>query len=170
MAGNRHTIRLAGYDYTADGFYFFTAVTKDRAPWFGQILDGEMKLSESGKLVWQEWKQTPAIRKRLTLDEFIVMPDHVHGILIIGNPTLPLSGSPWPPLDEFHTSAFSDNANTLGTVIGGFKAACSRGIRKQYPEFGWTSNYWERIIRSYDELNAYRLYIKNNPSRPHEGV
>ncbi len=62
MGGNRHTIRLAGYDYTADGFYFFTAVTKDRAPWFGRILDGEIKLSEVGKLVWEEWKQTPSVK------------------------------------------------------------------------------------------------------------
>ena len=169
MGGNRHTIRLAGYDYTADGFYFFTAVTKDRAPWFGRILDGEIKLSEAGKLVWEEWKQTPTIRERLTLDEFVIMPDHIHGILIIGNPTLPLAGSPWPPLDELYTSNFGDNANTLGVVIGGFKAACSRKIRAHHPEFAWTRNYWERIIRSYEELNTYRLYIKNNPSRTDGG-
>lgn len=165
MVGNRHTIRLTGYDYTADGFYLFTLVTKERLPWFGKVADGEMQLSEAGKLVWEERHRTPTIRERITLDEFIVMPDHVHGILVVGEPSLPPTGSPWPILDSEKTSKFGDSSNTLGAVIGGFKAACSRSIRKIHPEFAWTRNYWERIIRSQEELNAYHIYIENNPSK-----
>lgn len=167
MSKNRHSIRLAGYNYKADGFYAFTIVTKNRIPWFGEIKNGKMILTHAGKLVQEEWDRTPSSRPNIALDEFIIMPDHIHGIIVVGEPSLPMTGSPWPILDSENTSKFGDSSNTLGAIIGGFKAACSRSIRKMHPEFAWTRNYWERIIRSQEELNAYRIYIKNNPSRKH---
>ncbi|MFT4681256.1 MAG: putative transposase [Flavobacteriales bacterium] len=163
MVGKRNTIRLSGYNYKADGYYFFTCVTKNRIPLFGSIANQKMNLSLAGKWVHEEWVQTGQSRNNIRLDEFIVMPDHVHGIIVLGEPVIPLSGSPWPALDEENTSKFGDSSNTLGAIIGGFKAACSRRVRRDFPEFGWTRNYWERIIRSHEELNAFRSYIKNNP-------
>lgn len=165
MGGNRQSIRLTGYDYTSDGFYLFTCVTRDRKRWFGDVINGEVVLSPAGRIVQEEWERTADVRRRVTLDRFVVMPDHVHGILMIGEPELPMSGSPWPILDIEWTSRFGNSSNTLGSVIGGFKAACSRRIRQEsVSEFAWIRNYWERIIRSYEELNAYRNYISNNPA------
>jgi REP element-mobilizing transposase RayT len=75
--------RMQGHDYSSPGAYFVTAVTKDRVPFFGRIVDGKMELSEIGGIVADEWRKTALIRKNVQLDEWVVMPDHLHGILII---------------------------------------------------------------------------------------
>lgn len=79
--------RLEGFDYSSPGAYFVTAVTKDRIPYFGRIVDGKIELSEIGEIVADEWRKTALIRKNVQLDEWVVMPDHLHGILIIRDMT-----------------------------------------------------------------------------------
>ena len=80
---HRRSIRLQGYDYTRAGAYFITICTQGRECLFGEIVDGEMILNELGRIVQEEWKKTPAIRREMELDAFVVMPDHIHGIVII---------------------------------------------------------------------------------------
>jgi putative transposase len=82
---HRRSIRLRGYDYSSEGAYFVTICTHDRACLFGQVVEGEMVLNEIGKIAEQEWLNTPEKRPNVVLDEFIVMPNHVHGIIIIDN-------------------------------------------------------------------------------------
>lgn len=80
---HRRSIRLQGYDYTRAGAYFITICTQGRECLFGEIVDGEMILNELGRIVQEEWEKTPAIRREMELDAFVVMPDHIHGIVII---------------------------------------------------------------------------------------
>ena len=77
--------RLAAWDYTAAGIYFITICTNHRVRWFGKIENGQMKLSAIGKIIKDEWIKTAQIRQNITLDEWIIMPDHIHGIIIIND-------------------------------------------------------------------------------------
>jgi putative transposase len=94
---HRRSIRLAEYDYSSEGGYFITIVTQDRECLFGEVIDGEMHLNNFGKIVWEEWYRTAKLRPNIVLieDEFVVMPNHIHGIIWIndipGRGSLPLS-------------------------------------------------------------------------------
>jgi putative transposase len=98
---NRRSIRLKGYDYSQAGAYFITICTNQRQPLFGEILNGEMILSEIGQIAYNEWLKTPEIRPYVSLDVFAIMPNHMHGIILINDdPTIrrgvshtPLSGA-----------------------------------------------------------------------------
>lgn len=82
---HRRSIRLKGYDYTQPGAYFVTIVAQDRACLFGEIVDGEMRLNDAGRMLWAEWQALPQRFPTIALDAFVVMPNHVHGIIIITN-------------------------------------------------------------------------------------
>ena len=82
----RRSIRLKGYDYTRPGAYFITVCTKDRASLFGQVVDDEMRLNELGKIVCNTWNDLPNHVSHIELDAFVVMPNHVHGIIVIAGP------------------------------------------------------------------------------------
>lgn len=92
MKPNRQSIRLKGYDYSAEGAYFITMVCKDRLHWFGEIVDGEMQLSDAGKIAEEEWLRGAELRSEITLDACVIMPNHVHGIVVIGEPLIPMPG------------------------------------------------------------------------------
>jgi REP element-mobilizing transposase RayT len=80
---SRRSIRLLDYDYTTPGAYFVTIGTQNRGCLFGEILDGQLRLNELGRIVSEEWLRTAAIRLSIAIDEFIVMPNHFHGLLLI---------------------------------------------------------------------------------------
>jgi len=80
---HRRSVRLAGYDYSQSGAYFFTLCTVDRTCLFGEVVEGEMKFNEWGEIVVEEWRRSAEIRQEIELDAFVVMPNHIHGILII---------------------------------------------------------------------------------------
>jgi len=84
---HRRSIRLAGYDYSQSGAYFITIVTQDRVSLFGSIIDGKMQLNEWGQIVRECWVEIPAHFPNAVLDEFVVMPNHVHGIIVLVNPS-----------------------------------------------------------------------------------
>ncbi|MGB8645104.1 MAG: hypothetical protein WCF84_07695 [Anaerolineae bacterium] len=84
---HRRSIRLKGYDYSQPGAYFITLVTNDRECLFGEIVNGEMRLSECGRIVQEEWLRTAKIRPNVQLDEFVIMPNHFHAVLIITDAT-----------------------------------------------------------------------------------
>ena len=92
MKPNRQSIRLRGYDYSAEGAYFVTIVCKDRVHWFGDITDGEMHLSDAGRIIEEEWLRGAELRSEVSLDAYVVMPNHFHGIVVIGEPLIPLAG------------------------------------------------------------------------------
>lgn len=166
---HRKSTRLAGYDYSHDGVYFITLVTHDRAPIFSKITGGEIVLSELGKIVKNEWLKTGQIRSEIILDQFVVMPDHLHGILAIENSS---NGARPCASTESNLHAPSRKPQSLGSFIAGFKSTVTKQINLMRCTPGqpvWQCNYYDRVIRNERELDAIRLYIQANPQNWLEG-
>ncbi len=165
---HRRSIRLRGYDYTQPGAYFVTICTHNREPLFGQVEDGRMALNAFGRIVWEEWFRTAQVRPYVELfeDEFVVMPNHIHGIIwIVGKPVgatrrvAPTDGHPRGPAP-----------GSLGAIIVQFKSIVTKRINALRGTPGvpvWQRNYYEHIIRNERALRAIRRYIIENPRRWH---
>jgi REP element-mobilizing transposase RayT len=157
---NRRSNRLRGFDYSNSGAYFVTICTKNREQVFGEIKDGEMHLNELGCIARDEWIASREIRETIELGEFIVMPDHLHGIVII---------KPKPKTakeSEFLLPSFRSPSYNLGSMIRGYKGAVTRKIneyRNTPRQAVWQRNYHDRIIRTVDESLAIINYIQSNP-------
>ncbi len=170
----RRSIRLPGYDYTRPGAYYITIVTFKRACWFGEIANGEMKLSKVGQIVRREWLRLPSRFPNVELDEFIVMPDHLHGIIVIVDSRRRGTGDlstakvkattpvPLPAGENFGGPV----PGSIPTIIRSFKAAVSFRINslvRKTAQSVWQRNYYEHLIRDEIEWNSIRLYIQSNP-------
>ncbi len=185
---HRRSIRLKGYDYTQDGAYFVTVCTRDRnvetganrattrvAPTFGEVRDGVMRLNAAGEMVLAEWDALSNRFPTVGLDAFIVMPNHIHGVIVItcdGNVGAGLVPAPHLP-GVGANGATTRVAPTLGNVVGAFKSLTTvlytRGIRQSaWLAFSgrlWQRNYYEHIIHNEESLNRIRQYILDNPAR-----
>ena len=157
---HRRSIRLSGYDYAEEGAYFVTVVTHQRECLFGGIADGEMRIDRYGEVVRDEWLRSVQIRREIELDAFVVMPNHLHGIVVIrdvgahGRAPLPLAPHR-PP-------------RSLGSFVAGFKSAVTKRINRIRGTPGlpvWQRNYYEHIVRDERELDRVRQYIAENPLR-----
>jgi putative transposase len=95
--------RLKGWDYSAAGCYFVTICTRDQECWLGNVVDGVMRLSPAGEIVAEEWQKTAAIRENVSLDEWVVMPNHVHGIIIINGEEKPRREVPYRETCQWET-------------------------------------------------------------------
>jgi len=170
---HRRSIRLKGYDYTQPGAYFITVVTHDRECLFGEIVEGGMRLNEFGEIVRTEWFKTAVVRPYVMLypDEFVMMPNHTHGIIWIVDVGAtrrvappPIAPSPVaPPI--IHPRG--PMAGSVGAIIGQFKSITAKRINTLRNIPGqpvWQRNYYEHIIRDERALNAIRRYILNNPA------
>ncbi len=173
--------RKPGRDYAAPGRYFVTIVTRHRLPWFGDIRHGVMGLSDAGCVAWDCWDQIPRHYPNVSTGAFIVMPDHVHGIITIGpgiDTMWPVGTSPvetWPvetrhaaslPMDPQPVPRLA--TGSLGAIINQYKSACSKYIHQLgYGEFQWQSRFHDRIIRSGDEYDRIAAYIRANPLQEH---
>jgi len=188
---HRRSIRLKGYDYTQPGAYFVTLVTHHRAMLFGQVVDGEMVLNPLGEIVREEWFRSAEIRAEIELfpAEFVVMPNHIHGIVWIvevdDSPVgmndrgggdrggdRPVASTPTStPTSVGPTGSSRPRGpapRSLGAFIAGFKSIVTKRINALRDTPGaavWQRNYWEHIIRNERALNAIRRYIAANPSR-----
>jgi len=156
----RNTLRLRGYDYSQPGAYFVTTIAHDRACMFGEVVDGTVRLNEIGQVVHEEWAAIPARRVGVELDAFIVMPNHVHGIVrILSNASGEASLAP--------TRAVAGvSRGSLGSIVGSFKAGVSRRVaamRRGSPIALWQSGYQDHIVRTDGELDRIRRYIAANP-------
>lgn len=184
---DRQSIRLVGFDYTASATHFVTICVRDHQCVFGSIVDATMQLSEIGKIASHNWSEIARIRQCISLDEFIVMPNHIHGIITIMNRDNDHSPRVWrikhvpkQPVslcDTERASCDTERAspcdaptaclkrNSLGSIIGQFKIATTKHIRAAgYPDFAWQRNYYERIIRDDRALESVCAYIRNNPA------
>jgi putative transposase len=156
---DRHSIRLRGFDYTAPAAYFVTICTYNRDLIFGAINDGALTFSRRGLIAQQCWRDIPNHRPYVTLDQFIVMPNHLHGVFCI------------EPFAERATQVLPLQravAHSVGAIVGSYKAAVSRTINKLRPGAGnnlWQRNFFEHIIRDENSLFAIRQYIETNPQR-----
>ncbi|MCG8309801.1 MAG: transposase [Cytophagales bacterium] len=157
--------RLFGYDYANEGFYFITVCTKNRVHHFGKIERNKMIPSDAGEIVREEWMKTSEIRKDMDVltDEFCLMPNHIHGIIKIGNPKLQTK-NPRIAYSNFKINKFGPQFKNLSSIIRGFKGACTVRIRKFYNEsFSWQRRFYDHIIRDLTSLENIRTYIRNNP-------
>ena len=150
------TTRLQRWDYSSSGWYFVTICTKDHSPILGKIMNGKMHLSPVGKIVAEEWIRSETLRPNLSLDQWVVMPNHIHGILVI-------EGIKTSQRDV-STTPFTLERNSLGSIINQFKGKCTKRIRKsESPDFAWQPRYFDHIIRNVDSLQKIRHYIQENP-------
>jgi putative transposase len=177
---HRRSIRLRGYDYSQAGAYFITICTQSRECLLGEIVDGEIRLNEAGKIVADIWDSLATRFPDIDLDAFVVMPNHIHGIIVLTDWKTPYVGAPLvgaPGSVERRTTttrATTRGAPTsLGMVVGAFKSLTTvefvRGVKTLgWPPFAgklWQHNYYEHIIRNTESLNKIREYIATNPAR-----
>ena len=163
---HRRSVRLRDYDYRQAGAYFVTICAHDRLCIFGEAEGSRVVLNDYGIVVQEEWLRTEAQRPHVRLDAFVVMPNHVHGIIVLqaddqeGTARRAPTGA---------TARFGEAlAGSLATVVGAFKSAASRRINQMRGTPGmpvWQRNYYEHVIRSEKELNRIRQYIADNPTR-----
>lgn len=187
----RRSIRLKNYDYAQAGAYFVTVVIRDPELSLGNIVDGEMRLNKFGAIVQSCWDDLPAHFPNVELDAFVVMPNHVHGVVVIKEPNqrrgavtapdavstpnpggmnvpntggmnIPNAGGETPPLRN--VAAYQP---TLGQIVGYFKYQSTKRINKLRGTQGttiWQRNYFEHIIRNENDLVRIRKYIDGNPA------
>jgi putative transposase len=151
----RRSIRLRDFDYSQIGAYFVTICTYKKANWFGEIEDGEVRLNKFGLIINAEWLKTTEIRTGINIDSFIVMPNHLHGIIVIAEQ----SGA------TRRVAPTSLRSGSLGSIIGQFKSKATKTIRRNgLGDFRWQRNYYEHIIRNDSDMNGVRQYIASNAS------
>lgn len=162
--------RKPGWNYAANGAYFITICTRNRQHFFGTIDDGIMQLSAIGEIVADEWQKTAIVRPHVMLDEWVVMPNHFHAIVVIQNPN-PDPFSRFPDDVETTRRVVSTGVSrlqpkSLGSIVGQFKSMCTKRIwAMEFCEFAWQSRFYDRIIPDLAALNRIRQYIKTNPER-----
>ncbi|MCL4500810.1 MAG: transposase [Deltaproteobacteria bacterium] len=158
---HRRSIRLSGFDYSQSNAYFVTICAIERRCLFGSIHHGEVRLSGAGQIVIEEWLKTAQIRPSVKLDEFVVMPNHFHGVIIIEMENEGTTRRA-PIIQGFGRPV----AKSLPAIIGAFKFAAARRINAVNgtpcaPV--WQRNFYEHVIRDETSLNKIREYIINNP-------
>ncbi len=158
---SRRSNRLKDYDYAQAGAYFLTICTSRRACLLGEVLDGAMVLNRFGRIVEEEWLASGLIRREITLDRFVVMPNHVHGIVFIAEAHQAATAN-GPPL------LYGPSARSVGAFVAGFKSAATSRINTLRSARGtrvWQRNYYEHVIRDRPSLDHLRQYICSNPTR-----
>ena len=185
VVGKRSSLRLEGYDYTLAGAYFITIITHRRECLFGEVIDGDVFLSPYGEVVKDEWLASAGIRQEIQLheDEFVVMPNHIHGIvwivpeedasqkvngvrLSIGAFPKGVGATGRSPLQQKYLSMSGPPPRSLGSFVAGFKSSATKHINQLCGTPGklvWKRNYFDRVIRDEDELQYLRRYIDENP-------
>jgi len=169
--------RLRNFDYSLSGYYFVTICTKNRQKYFGDIIDNKMILNNYGEIIKKYWLEIPKHFNNVELDEFVVMPNHVHGIIIIESNNNVVGVSFMKP--EIKMAIAKSNRHmvlmnqktglinqtpTLGLIIRYFKSKCTYEIHKNgFNNKLWQRNYYEHIIRTEYSLFKIRQYIRDNP-------
>lgn len=175
---HRRSIRLRDYDYAQAGAYFVTVCVHGRECALGTIDGDTVRLSGAGEMVLRTWETLSLRFPQIGLDAFVVMPNHIHGIMVIdaigdadqasnravgAGLALPSSDASFPK-----NKGTPRGAPTLGQIVGAFKSlsaiACNRRLSRRGVPF-WQRNYWEHVIRDEDDLNRLRDYIVSNPAR-----
>lgn len=187
--------RLQHWDYGNNGAYFITICTQNREHYFGDVVNGEMQLNELGQLAEKYWMEIPQHFSFIELGNFVVMPNHTHGILIIdkmNDDTQNVSDTPNDdtPNDDTpnvetpnlgvstHTTHTTHTAhthnggkndkwkpNTIGSIINQYKRIVTINARKIHADFGWQSRFHDHIIRDAQSFETISNYIINNPKK-----
>ena len=187
---HRRSIRLPDYNYSRPGFYFITLCCSYREYLFGEIKDNIMILNDFGRIAYDEWIQSAIIRSEIELDEFVVMPNHFHAIVLIRddgryddgrrrgdrpvaptNSENPVAPTDWaqnqlgdPPVAP--TRPTGPKSKSIGSLMAGYKSSVTKKINQLRHKPGepvWQRNYFEHIIRDEKSLAQIRQYILDNP-------
>src|ERR1700757_2119468 len=151
---HRKLNRLKNYDYSRSGYYFVTLCTKNRIEHFGKIENSKMILNQYGETAERYWKEIPNHYKNVEIDEFVIMPNHIHGIIIIN--------------DKFYDTVGIEQCSVptkLSKIVKSFKNVVTRIICDQFQDYGfqWQRSFYDHIVRDEISLNKIREYIINNP-------
>lgn len=169
---NKYSIesaRCPNWDYGWNGSYFITICTKNRKLYFGIIENGEMNLSEIGKIAHQYFFETPDHFPFVKLNAFVIMPNHVHGIIIIDKKpvqTQNFASLPVPPIHQppKTKNKFGPQSQNLGSIVRGFKTGVKKFATMHNINFTWQPKFHGHIIRNKPECNRIKKYILNNPA------
>lgn len=174
--------RLKNWDYSSNGMYFITICTGNREHFFGEIVNDEMFLNDVGKIANQCWSEIPEHFQNVELGEFVIMPNHVHGIIIIDKPgaiveTLHATSLPTPPKPPGQSKSrpaivhknelmaeISPKPNSVSAIIRSFKSAVTRLSKPLCEKFEWQTRFHDHIIRTNDDFIRISNYIVNNPA------
>jgi putative transposase len=157
---HRRSIRLKDYDYAQPGGYFVTIVTQSRKCLFGEIVEAEMRLSDAGRIIQTAWNDLPNHYANFEVDTFVVMPNHIHGIINLVDLPVGAGFKPAP------TNA--GTRHSLSEMVRAFKTFSARRINNSRNTSGtsvWQRNYFEHVIRSEESLHRIRQYIIDNPAQ-----
>jgi Transposase IS200 like. len=158
--------RLKGYDYSSSGEYFVTICAGGMIEYFGNVVNGEIKRNDVGEIAHQMWMEIPNHNKNVMTDEFIIMPNHVHGIIVLCE-----NDHGRDAINRVSTGGTTKSKNpmlmrqSLPYIIRQYKGRVSFEIHKTNSEFSWQSRFYDHIIRDEKGLNAIREYIHNNPAQ-----
>ena len=179
----RRSLRLQAYDYAKAGAYFITIVTQDRRRLFGEIAAGEVRLNEVGRLIRKFWESLPDRFTGVALDAFVVMPNHIHGVIVMDPPVgAPLVGAR-PRRGDADATGDRPRATTrvaptggsggyaLSDVIGAYKSLTTAEYARRVTADGWPAfpgrlwqrNYYEHVVRGEEDMDRIRAYIRDNP-------
>ena len=144
---SRKSLRLSSFDYSTAGYYFVTICSHHREAFFGEVINEEMRLNPAGQMIKSLWAEVPHGFNQVHLDSFVVMPNHIHGIIILGN------------------------GITLSRVIQAFKSITTheyiRGVHergwKEFNQILWQRSFYDHVIRNQKDLYRVQEYILNNP-------
>ena len=156
---------LSDYDYSTSGYYFVTVCSKDREEWFGKIENGEMRLNTVGEIARNSWAEIPLHLQHIEIDEFSVMPNHIHGILIINESMVGNAYMRSHQRNAFMHSLQDRTKMLLSKVIQQYKASVTRKINSSESShhFAWQKSFYDHVIRNDRSLDNLRQYIVNNP-------
>jgi REP element-mobilizing transposase RayT len=167
--------RLQNWNYAANGWYFVTICTRYRTHFFGEVITSQMQFSTIGEIAQQFWAEIPKhFNHTYYIDAYVIMPNHVHGIIIIDRPHQVNRDRP-PNVETLQCnvstrrqfmSDISPPAGSLGAIVRSYKSAVSRWCHHNgFEDFTWQDRFYDRIIRADGSLNRIRKYIVNNPAK-----
>ena len=186
LGHHRKSIRLKGYDYSQAGAYFVTICVKNKECLFGEIVNGEMILNAAGKIAFDEWNRTPEVRPNIELDAFVIMPNHMHGIIVINdiaigrgvlhtpNDTNANASDNYTDTQGVCNTPLRSPSQTVGAIVRGYKSSVTKqinilnngvGVTHYAPTIIWQRNYPEHIIRNEQSYKTIADYIVNNPAK-----
>ena len=169
----RRSLRLKGYDYTHMGAYFVTIVTQGRSCLFGEVVGKEMRLNEAGEMMGGIWEALPQRFPVIEIDMFVVMPNHLHGIIVINQPNRATTRvAPTEAMDG-EVEILTTKQSALGDVTGAYKSLTTveyvRGVKMmKWAMFSgrlWQRNYYEHVVRHDESLRDLQQYILDNPAQ-----
>jgi putative transposase len=162
---HRRSIRIKEFDYAQPGGYFVTIVTYQRDYIFGNIVNEEIQLNAFGKIADECWRAIPDHFRNVELGAYIVMPNHVHGIIVINETGMATNSSPFVGARHASPLPRGVKPHSIGAIVGSFKSAVTKRIGRELNATGiWQRNYYEHVIRNHEDWDRIHRYIETNPS------